>query len=52
MFYNHGVKTVEFLERVYPTSKINSIGQVGGLDTDSNGDLIVFHRATRTWATE
>lgn len=51
MFYNHGEKSVAFIERVYPSTVIgSSIGQVGGLDTDLNGDLVVFHRGSRRWA--
>ena len=52
MFYNHGQKSVEFIERIYPSNTIDSIGQVGGLDTDANGDLVVFHRGSRKWAQE
>ena len=53
MFYNHGEKTVEFIDRVYPSLAMKqSIGQVGGLDTDLNGDLVVFHRGSRKWQGE
>lgn len=45
-------KQVHYLGNVYPSTHIKSIGQVGGLDTTSNGDLLVFHRADRVWGFE
>lgn len=38
-------RQVEFLQRILP----NKIGQVGGLDTDGEGNLIIFHRGSRKW---
>ena len=52
MFVKQGPKAVEFIERIYPSDSIDSIGQVGGLDTDLNGDLVVFHRGSRKWTQE
>lgn len=43
-----GHKKVEYLKTINPIFKVN-IGQVGGLDTDVNGDLMVFHRGSRIW---
>ena len=48
VYSESGSKQVVFSERVTPVG--SHIGQVGGLDTDHNGNLIVFHRATRKWA--
>lgn len=39
---------MEFLERIVPVD--THIGQVGGLDTDHNGNLAVFHRGSRKWS--
>jgi DNA-binding beta-propeller fold protein YncE len=44
---NEEVKQVTFLNRIEPS--LNSIGQVGGLDTSFDGDLVVFHRGSRKW---
>lgn len=41
-------RQVEFLGRIMPSK--TSIGQVGGLDTDHDGNLIVFHRGSRKWS--
>lgn len=41
-------RQVEFLNRIMPLK--NKIGQVGGLDTDIDGNLIVFHRGSRKWS--
>lgn len=41
-------RQVEFLRRIMPVN--TKIGQVGGLDTDSEGNLIVFHRGSRRWS--
>ena len=34
------------------TLPIKEIGQVGGLATEKNGNLVVFHRASRKWEFE
>jgi len=39
---------VEFLRRIMPLQ--THIGQIGGLDTDSTGNLVVFHRSDRKWS--
>jgi peptidylamidoglycolate lyase len=52
MFFNHGEKKVQFIERVYPIASLDQIGQIAGLDTDENGDLVVFHRASRKWESD
>jgi hypothetical protein len=52
MFSQDSNKEVSFLQRVYPSEKIKSIGQVGGVDTDIDGNLIVFHRGNRVWSFE
>lgn len=41
-------RDVEFLKRITPVK--TKIGQVGGLDTDENGNLVVFHRGSRKWS--
>lgn len=42
-------KTIKFLKTLSP--KLSSqIGQVGGLDTDPNGNLVIFHRGSRKWS--
>lgn len=41
-------RQVEFLHRIMPLK--TNIGQVGGLDTDMDGNLVVFHRGSRKWA--
>jgi hypothetical protein len=43
-------KKVEFVQRILPES--NKIGQIGGIDTDKNGDLVIFHRGSRKWQYE
>lgn len=43
---------MSFLDTVYPSSKINKIGQVGGVDAMPNGDLLVFQRGGRIWTYE
>lgn len=50
-------RDVEFLKRLdfCPKTQVDEkscprIGQVGGLDTDSYGNLLVFHRGSRKWA--
>jgi len=52
MFSQGSNKEVSFLQRVYPSEKIKFIGQVGGVDTDIDGNLIVFHRGNRVWTYE
>jgi len=42
------LRQVEFLRRIMPLK--TKIGQVGGVDTDSDGNLVVFHRGERKWA--
>lgn len=41
--------TVEYLERLTPSSSINFIKHVGGLDIDGDENLVVFHRGSRLW---
>ena len=52
MFENDNKKEVKFLKRVLPSISIKPIGQVGGIDTDLDGKLIVFHRGSRRWTFE
>lgn len=47
-----GSLKVEYLKQINPSldNKLKTrIGQVGGLDTDVNGDLLIFHRGDREW---
>ena len=44
------LKRVQFQERLNQFG--TSIGQIGGLDTDAEGNLVVFHRASRKWERE
>lgn len=41
-------RRVEFLKRITPQQ--TKIGQIGGLDTDSDGNLVIFHRGSRKWS--
>ncbi|CAF0847958.1 unnamed protein product [Brachionus calyciflorus] len=45
-------KQVDYYKIFHPSEDIklkNKITQVGGLDTDMNGNLLVFHRGSRAW---
>ncbi|RNA28303.1 peptidylglycine alpha-amidating monooxygenase [Brachionus plicatilis] len=45
-------KQVEFFKVFNPSEDLKlqtKIGQVGGLDTNMNGNLVVFHRGSRVW---
>jgi hypothetical protein len=44
---NEDIKKISFLYRINPA--LNSIGQVGGIDTSFDGNLVVFHRGSRKW---
>lgn len=44
---NEDNKKVSFSNRIDPA--LNSIGQVGGIDTSFDGNLVVFHRGSRKW---
>jgi hypothetical protein len=52
MFDNNARKHVMFLEPISPAPGMQSIGQIGGIDTDADGKLIVFHRGSRRWGPE
>jgi len=41
-------RQVEFIKRIMPTN--TKIGQIGGIDTDEDRNLLVFHRGQRKWA--
>lgn len=48
-------KDVKYFKLFNPSDDLklkNKIGQVGGLDSDKDGNLLVFHRATRKWEYE
>lgn len=45
-------KKVNFLKLVYPSAKIDYIGQVGGIDVDKDDNIVVLHRGKRTWNME
>lgn len=45
---DYDIKQVKFLHRINPAQ--NSIGQVGGIDTSFDGNLVVFHRGSRKWS--
>ena len=45
---NEDIKQVIFVHRINPAP--NSIGQVGGIDTSFDGNLVVFHRGSRKWS--
>lgn len=44
-------KSVEYKSQIIPSSEEidYKIGQIGGIATDSDENLIIFHRASRTW---
>lgn len=48
-------KEVEYLKIFNPSDELKlmtKIGQVGGLDTNLNGNLVIFHRGSRVWQFE
>jgi hypothetical protein len=52
MFGNGGDKSSKFIQytkSISPSPRINTIGQIGGIDTDLDGKLVVFHRGNRKW---
>lgn len=50
-----GDKKARYEQTVYPVPEdvksniMSKIGQVGGLDTLADGNLLIFHRGERTW---
>lgn len=52
MFDNnkHNQKSANFLKTIGPSEKLGMVGQVGGLDTDPAGNLVIFHRGSRKWS--
>jgi len=44
---NEDLKQVQFVNRLNPA--LNSIGQIGGIDTSFDGNIVVFHRGSRKW---
>ena len=42
---------IEF-KRAFTLGFKDSIGQIGGLDIDLNGKLVVFHRGDRKWSSK
>ena len=46
----NAVKKVAYNQQVLPNERAQfSIGQVGGLTTNKENNLLVFHRASRRW---
>lgn len=50
MFDHNDNKEVKFFKPITPSKNIKNIKQVGGLDVDLDGRLIVFHRGNRRWS--
>lgn len=45
---NDDIKQIQFVNRLNPA--LNSIGQIGGIDTSFDGNIVVFHRGSRKWS--
>jgi hypothetical protein len=41
--------TIEYIQKILPNKSKFLIGQIGGIAIDKYQNLIVFHRAKRTW---
>jgi hypothetical protein len=45
-------KIIHSTKKISPSRLVDYVGQIGGIDTDNEGNIAVFHRASRKWTYE